>query len=81
MAESRVLSAGEAIAELAKSPDDVRRERLLAHLYVLSWFRSDEGQRARDYFTPRDETFMMEVMKLWPRRAGRRRFSRTSLLI
>lgn len=81
MKQGRVLSAGEAIAELAKLPDDERREKLLAHLHFLSWFRCEEGRQARAYFSPSYQTLTMEVVKLWPRRAGRRRrFSRISLL-
>jgi hypothetical protein len=54
MAEKE-LSVGEVIAELEKPPgeSDINREKLLAHLNVLSWFRNSTGRRARDFFAPR----------------------------
>lgn len=54
MEESSEMSVSEVIAELGKPLGESKfdRERLLAHLTFLAWFRNHTGKKARAYFSP-----------------------------
>ncbi len=73
MAESREMSVDEAIAELEKPPEESRidLEKLLAHLYALSWFRNRTGEKARAYLALPNERLLkiltMEEFLRWLR--------------